>query len=82
MSGEPYLIDLGNYRVSFRRGADGIIAMEVHTKLEQVTKENYVKVMMGVLHYMGQEGFFDGWIPQQLVIYDKFGQIVPVQNLS
>lgn len=82
MNDEPYLINLGNYQISFRHDENGIITMEVHTNLESVSKENYAKIMMNVVQYMGDEGFFDGWIPQQLSIYDKFGQIVPVQNLS
>jgi hypothetical protein len=83
MSDEPYLIDLGNnYKVSFRRGRDGVISLEVHTKLDSITKEAYVRIMMAVLHYMGAEGFFDGWLPKELAIYNKFGQLIPVQNLS
>lgn len=79
---EPHLINIGNYQVSFHRDVNGIVTMEVHTKLEAVTKELYIQTMMSVLHYMGSEGFFDGWLPQQLAIYDKFGQLVPVQNMS
>ena len=82
MNNDMHLIDLGNYQISFHRDVNGIITMEVHTKLKSVTREKYVEIMMCVLYYMGNEGFFEGWIPQQLAIYYRFGQLVPVQNLS
>ena len=82
MNANANLIDLGKYQIAFHRDANSIITMEVHTKLESINRMQYTQIMMSVLHYMGSEGFFDGWLPQQLAIYDKFGQIVPIEKMT
>jgi len=82
MNANANLIDLGNYQVGFHKDVNSVITMEVHTKLVNLNRVQYTQIMMSVLHYMGSEGFFEGWLPQQLAIYDKFGQIVPVEKMK
>ena len=82
MNANANLIDLGKYQIAFHRDKNSIITMEVHTKLESINRMQYTQVMKNVLHYMGTEGFFDGWLPQQLEIYDKFGQIVLTEKMT
>lgn len=76
------LINLGDYQIAFHRDVNSIITMEIHTKLMNLNRMQYTQIMMTVLHHMGSEGFFDGWLPQQLAIYDKFGQIVPIERVK
>ena len=71
-------INWGNYQIVFSRAADGVITMEVHTKLETDDLMQYGKTMENILHNMKIEGFFDNWIPQKITIYNKFDKIMPV----
>lgn len=82
MNANANLIDLGKYQITFHKDTNSIITMEVHTKMNSINRVQYTQIMMSVLHYMGSEGFFDGWLPQQLAIYDKFGQIVPIEKMK
>ena len=66
-------IDWGSYRIVFNRNDDGVIRMDIHTKLESIKEEEYAQIINCTFNGMGNEGFFDHWLPQQLAVFDKFG---------
>jgi hypothetical protein len=76
------MMNLGNYQINAHEDVFHRITLEIRTKLDTITKEQYVRITMSVLQYMGREGFFDKRLPNQLAIYNKFGQLQRVEDMA
>lgn len=72
---------LGNYLISLSTyPATGKMKLEVHTRLDVISKLEYTKIMRIVMSYMGREGFFDDSLPSELLIHDRAGNVVNIEN--
>ena len=73
-------MSLRSYLVSLEVKAYGKLIVEIHTKFSSINKEEYIRIMMEVLNYLGEEGYFDVIRPSSLAIYDKADQIVNIED--
>lgn len=72
---------LGNYLVSLNTyPATGKMKLEVHTRLDVISKTEYTRIVKAVMTYMGSEGFFDSALPEKFLIHDKAGNVVNIEN--
>lgn len=73
-------MNLRSYQVSLTPNAFGQLMLEIYTKIDEVSKEQYCRIMLEVLNYLGREGFFDNIMPSMLAIYTRNGQIVRIEE--
>lgn len=71
----------GNYLVSLNiYPATGQTKLEVHTRLDVISKIEYTRIVKAVMTYMSSEGFFDSSLPSKFLIHDKAGCVVNIEN--
>ena len=75
-------MSLGKIDAVLHKDVHGRITLEVRTKLDTITKQQYVRIMMWTLQYLGSQGFFDNQLPSQLAIYNKFGQLQRAEDMA
>ena len=74
-------MDPREYKITVGRNKMGLIELEIRTIVETMTAEEYCTIMKSVIHYLGKEGYFDNELPSSFAIYNKYGQLLRIEDL-